>query len=263
MKHEKIEKTVKIEREKGQILSNLFGEWEEALVWSFLQGCMGDAWADNDKIPVSGQIMCGDFCYFAGEPDENLVKNWPVIPGDEFIIMVPQNEEWGRLIEEIYGEKSRKVTRYAIKKERGIFESERLLQIEKELDPKYCIQLIDENCYRQIMDQEWSRDLCSQYGSFEKFDQNALGVVVLYEGTVVSGASSYVHFRDGIEIEIDTREDFRRKGLAAACGARLVRECMERGLYPSWDAQNLWSVALAQKLGYHFDKEYDAYEVTI
>ena len=88
-------------------------------------------------------------------------------------------------------------------------------------------------------------------------------MVVLYEGTVVSGASSYVHFRDGIEIEIDTREDFRRKGLAAACGARLVRECMERGLYPSWDAQNRWSVALAQKLGYHFDKEYDAYEVTI
>ncbi len=62
-------------------------------------------------------------------------------------------------------------------------------------------------------------------------------------------------------IEIDTRDDHRRKGLAYACGARLILECLEKGLYPSWDAQNKWSVALAQKLGYHFSHEYIAYEV--
>ena len=27
-------------------------------------------------------------------------------------------------------------------------------------------------------------------------------------------------------------------------------------------AQNLWSVALAEKLGYHFDHAYTAYEIT-
>ena len=32
-------------------------------------------------------------------------------------------------------------------------------------------------------------------------------------------------------------------------------------MYPSWDAQNPASAALAEKLGYHFDKEYTAYEV--
>ena len=49
--------------------------------------------------------------------------------------------------------------------------------------------------------------------------------------------------------ETDTREDHRRKGLAYACGAKLILECLERELYPSWDAQNMWSVALAEKLG--------------
>ena len=68
--------------------------------------------------------------------------------------------------------------------------------------------------------------------------------------------------QEGIEIEIDTREDHRRKGLAYACGAKLILECLKRGLYPSWDAQNKWSVALAEKLGYHFDHEYTAYEIT-
>lgn len=66
----------------------------------------------------------------------------------------------------------------------------------------------------------------------------------------------------GIEIEIDTRQDYRRKGLALACGARLILECVKRDLYPSWDAHNKGSVALSQRLGYHFDKEYTAYEVS-
>ena len=52
-----------------------------------------------------------------------------------------------------------------------------------------------------------------------------------------------------------------RKGLAYACGAKLILECIKNGLYPSWDAQNKWSVALAEKLGYHFSHEYIAYEI--
>ena len=34
------------------------------------------------------------------------------------------------------------------------------------------------------------------------------------------------------------------------------------GIYPSWDAQNMNSVRLAEKLGYEFDHEYTAYEVS-
>ena len=102
----------------------------------------------------------------------------------------------------------------------------------------------------------------SQYTDFAQYDKYGLGAVVLKDGEIVSGASSYSGYIGGIESEIDTREDHRRRGLAAACGARLISECLRRGLYPSWDAQNLWSVALAKKLGYHFDYAYAAYEVT-
>jgi len=35
-----------------------------------------------------------------------------------------------------------------------------------------------------------------------------------------------------------------------------------RSLYPSWDAQNMNSVHLAEKLGYEFDHAYTAYEVS-
>ncbi len=48
-------------------------------------------------------------------------------------------------------------------------------------------------------------------------------------------------------------------GLAYACGARLILECLARGIYPSWDAHNLESAALAEKLGYHYDRPYTAF----
>ena len=75
----------------------------------------------------------------------------------------------------------------------------------------------------------------------------------------VAGAGSYCVYRGGIEIEIDTRADHRRKGLAAACGARLILECLDRGLYPSWDAIDLRSAVLAEKLGYHRGEAYVTY----
>lgn len=80
-------------------------------------------------------------------------------------------------------------------------------------------------------------------------------------GLIVSGASSYSRYLDGIEIEIDTREEYRRKGLAYICGAKLILECLKRNLYPSWDAHNPASIALAEKLGYHFSHAYQAVEI--
>ena len=46
-----------------------------------------------------------------------------------------------------------------------------------------------------------------------------------------------------------------------ACAAQLILKCLEKGWYPSWDAANLWSVALAEKLGYHRGEEYMIYEI--
>ena len=82
-----------------------------------------------------------------------------------------------------------------------------------------------------------------------------------FDGEVVSGASSYSSYTGGIEVEVDTKEEYRRNGLATACAAKLIIECLKRNLYPSWDAQNKWSVALAEKLGYHYSHAYTAYEM--
>ena len=86
-------------------------------------------------------------------------------------------------------------------------------------------------------------------------------MVILKDGMSVAGASSYTRYRDGIEIEVDTVPAERRKHLATVACSALILDCLDEGLYPSWDAQNLNSVRLAEKLGYEFDHEYVVYEV--
>ena len=49
--------------------------------------------------------------------------------------------------------------------------------------------------------------------------------------------------------------------MATIVCAALIVSCLEEGLYPSWDAHNMNSVHLAEKLGYEFDHAYVAYEV--
>lgn len=234
----------------------LFENWQETMIWSCLQGIMGDIYTDNTERLTSAVAVLGDFCFLAGEPKEELTLFLP----KNFIIMVPQNHRWADVIEKCHGKQAKKVTRYAMKKEPDVFKEEKL-QRAMILPSQYLLKIIDEEMFYLCGKQEWSRDFVSQYVNYETYQRLGIGIVALKENEIVAGASSYSSYQNGIEVEIDTKREYRRKGLAYACGARLILECRKRNLYPNWDAQNLWSVALAEKLGYHFDYEYFAYEI--
>ncbi len=242
-------------------VERFFEGWQETMIWSCLQGMMGRAYADDEENPLSAQILVADFCFFAGIPNRELILNKPSGRDTDFLIMVPQDEEWAGAIEEVWKSSAKRVIRYSIKKEPDIFDPEYLKETAGRLLSPFSLHMIDEEIYRQVMEQPWSRDLCSQFSDYGDYEKRGLGVVVMADGQLVSGASSYTVYKGGIEIEIDTRADYRRRGAALACGAKLILECLKRGLYPSWDAQNPGSLALAQKLGYHFEKEYQAYEI--
>lgn len=223
---------------------------------------MGNIYADDYENPESAMAIIGDFSFYAGKPNRELVLYKPVECKQDFIIMVPQTEEWGKLISKSYGDKAKKITRYAIKKQRDIFDVTKLEKVVNSLDLQYSIIMIDEDTYNYCKSNTWSRDLVSLFADYEMYNSLGLGVVITKDNIPVSGASSYSRYHEGIEIEIDTKEEFRRKGLAYVCGAKLILECLKRNIYPSWDAHNVWSVALAQKLGYQYDHDYTAYEIS-
>lgn len=242
-------------------IAHLFKGWEETLIWSCLEGWMGSAYTDDLRSPESAQLLIGDFCFFGGKACRELVGHIPQDCSRDLVIMIPQSEDWSRIIKEIYKDNAKEQERYAIKKEYDIFDEEKLERIIKSVPNGYVLHVIDQAIYNQVMKSDWARDLCAQFADYEDYRKRGMGVAALKNGQIVSGASSYGVYSGGIEIEIDTQEEERRKGLALCCGAMLILKCLKQKKYPSWDAQNKGSVALAEKLGYHFDKAYPAFEI--
>ena len=241
-----------------QTIAPLFAGWSEKMVQSTLDGCMGNAFA-NDSLTVA-QIINGDFIFLAGDAHsadaDTLAAHIPVCPASKEWLIVPQNEDWENRVVKVWGKRAQPIERYATRKDQNHFDPERLTEFAQTLPDGYSLCVMDEVSYHKALEQSWSVDLVSQFQDATDFAKRGLGVMVHWRDEPVAGASSYVVFRDGIEIEIDTRIDHRRKGLATACGAALILECLQRGLYPSWDAANRQSVALAEKLGYVFDRPY-------
>ena len=235
----------------------LFADWEETIIWSCLQGIMGEIYVDDVDKPNAAKAVLGDFAFLAGTPNEEMIRHetW------KGLILVPRDESWAQCIDQCLGEAVKPALRYAILKEENVFDKERLKCFAASLPQGYEIKMIDHEMYHLCLKEEWSADLVKQFESYEKFDRHALGVIALKENEIAAGASSYSAYDKGIEIEVDTKEEHRRKGLATACAAQLILKCLEKGLYPSWDAANLWSVALAEKLGYHRGEDYMVYEI--
>ena len=234
----------------------LFDGWEETLIYSCLQKVMGKVFVTDVDEPKSAVAFVGCFALLAGEPSEELVRGKP----DGFVIMVPQNDAWSLLIEKCYPDAIRR-TRYAIRKDTR-FDRGFLKGIVAGLPEGYELKDIDSEIYDMCTTDPVYRDFVSAFESKKKYLEEGRGTVILKDGKIVSGASSYTRYKEGIEIEVDTCGNERGKGLATIVCAALILRCLDEGLYPSWDAHNMISVKLAQKLGYEFSYEYAAYEVS-
>ena len=152
------------------------------------------------------------------------------------------------------------MTRYAIKKDTK-FDKALLEANVKKLPAGYELKEIDAEIYDMCLADPVSADFVSSFETKDKYLKWGRGMVIMKDGRILAGASSYTSYKGGIEIEVDTVQEERRKGLATIVCSALILKCLEEGLYPSWDAQNMGSVHLAEKLGYEFDHEYVAYEV--
>lgn len=239
-----------------QRVIDLFKNQHSKMVLSCLQGIMGYIIVDDEKDPTPAVACVGDFSYFVGKPNKIIfeIKNQK----DQRVssCLVPENKDWEKAIQDNYGSQVVKTSRYAMKANRTDFDIDRLRSIVKSLNPEYQLRKIDKQTYNKCLEKEWSSDLVSQFSSYEVFKDLGLGYVIYCDGEIVSGASTYIRYLEGIEIEIDTDKEFRKHSLALRCGAALILECLTKNLFPHWDAYDLRSVRLAKRLGYDFDYEY-------
>jgi len=246
-------------------LQPFFTYTNETLVQSFFDGEFGIAWTDDSLRPTCAAVFVAGFCFFAGDHQSTHARDLlSYLPdGITFAIYVPENENWAALFKQVWADKYAVWNRFAIKKEGDIFNREVLGEYAQNLSAPFKIKRIDENLYPRVAADPLFTDFVCNFEGKEDFLCRGVGFIALDGDTIMGGASSYTVYHGGIEIEVDTDKKYRQKGIATACAARLILHCLENGLYPSWDAANMISVRLAEKLGYHFDHEYIVYAVNL
>ena len=217
-----------VEIEKRNTIAPLFEGIQDSMVIACLQGIMGQAYVARETEPKAALIVSGEYSFFGGGPTSpdarELVQNlFPVNESDRTVV---------------------------------IFNDQLLQRYMDAIPQGYQLAAFDEDLYHQAMAEDWSREFCEVFPSAEEYLNKGFGFGILKEGRLVSGASTMTVYHGGIEIQVATRESYGGKGLAMACSAALIRECVRRGIRPCWDAANLTSKHMALNLGYEYRGEY-------
>lgn len=100
------------------------------------------------------------------------------------------------------------------------------------------------------------------FPSPEAFVNRGLGYCIKEGEKVVSAAAASMPIYDNeFEIQVITDDDkkYRRRGFATKVCAALIKESLEKGITPHWDADNEISAKLALKLGFTDPINYSAF----
>ncbi len=226
-----------------------------------LDGEMGSVWADDPLRPAVAMIAFiarrrADFCFFAGEVNgpaaEELVRAI-----DERANVVTSSTLWDPLLRARFGDRLKQRTRVAFKP--GAWDRARLRGFIGALPDGFSLKRVGSEDAARF--EELADSLVYNFASLEEFIERGVGFGIEHEGRFVSGCSSFAISPHSLEFEIQTHEDYRRRGLASATAAAMIEHCIERELRPEWDAHNDMSAALAEKLGFVHPAPYPAYEI--
>ena len=238
-------------------VEKLFGSWPFPY-WTSVMNQKVKIYVDDLNSPKSAIGCLGGWWYCAGKPNKALITR----KQKEWFGLFPQNKEWEKLIEKCYPD-AIKDTRFAINHDAN-FDKEKLQSLVNALPEGYELKLIDSKVYDLIKKSkdEDVIELIDWFTNKKKFLELGLGYAVIKDNEVVGGASTAYRFPKAIDIEVDVSKKHRRKGLASAASAKLILDCLERGWKPTWDAANMKSVHLSEKLGYTFSHKYHCYWIS-
>ncbi|MBR1392723.1 MAG: GNAT family N-acetyltransferase [Ruminococcus sp.] len=237
-----------------------FGWCRDSMVKSWLDGFMGTGYASDEGGWAF--IRSGDFFYLAGRPDrpEDVARYIREEMGSEAVI-VPEDMSWKQVLTSC-GLPVNRVTRFHTRlPEAGLDRA--LLEQASKLTGCECVRLVraGEREYEDLAACGWENSFVSNFSGREDFLKNGFAYCVYVGVELASAASTFGYYSGGYELQIATDPKFRRRGYACAAAAAFLLECLDRGKRPHWDAANMTSVRIAQRLGFEYDGEYEAMEI--
>lgn len=208
---------------------------------------MGRVWTDSPMHPRAAVMMVGDFILCGGEAGLSATR---------MLRTALQSDKRGWLVYApgAWMEALRKIAPCHLLKRRAFDplvqpEDGHLREILAKAPTDVTIQPLEGEWISWCREQEWSEDFVSQFTD-EAFATQGLGFLVFKGGEPVSGASSYVRYPGGIEIQVTTREGCCGHGYATLASAALVLHAHAQGLAATWDSANPVSEHIALRLGY-------------
>lgn len=253
---------IEVKKNEMSNVAYLFKGVEDSMVIACLQGYMGSAYVDRLPDPTIAMIVSGEYSFFGGnansEAAKELVGNlFNYIGGDTSVaIYADDNLQWRDLLLSVSNNHPVEVARYGIVQKDYEFDKVKLNSFIDSMPAGFQLVRFDQSIYEQAMSADWSREFCETFHSAENYLEKGFGFGAIYQGQLVAGASTMTVYDGGTEIQIATKEEFQRRGLAIPCAAALLLECMNRQIRPCWDAATLISKHMALKLGYEYKGEY-------
>ena len=217
-----------------------------------IEGQMGRAYADDPEQPTAWRVTVGPFWYFAGDADgpggRALMAELP-----PYNLLMPSPLAWAAAAIETFGERLVTFPRYSF--DAGSLSEAHLSAILDTSPHRDRVRRVD----AALLAAPGNMVEFEDFDSAEDFLARGVGYTLL-EGDQPAGAAySSLACSRGIEVSLFVDEPYRRRGIATAISAALLLECVRRGLRPNWDAANLESCALAEKLGYTPAGTYESY----
>lgn len=245
-----------VKTDNRKALMPLFEGFEDSVLISCAEGRTGICWCDAPDAPTAGVIEAGDFYFTAGDP-AFAREAFEIAKNNPEAVFMPASEGWTKALTGL-GEGMVITTRFRTKMPES-FDTDKLAKLADISDfTEYKLEMINEEYYDQALKEEWSWAFVGNFSDYNDFHKNAFGCCITHEGMLICAASCYSVYSRGVEVEIATHPDYRRKGLATIAGAAFIKECARRGLKAHWDAANTMSLKIASKFGYTLKEEYTA-----
>lgn len=220
-----------------------------------IEAQMGKAYVDNIERPSAYKIQVGPFFYFAGDATEEGGQEM-LRDIQPWTLFMPSTEGWLEAGKNMYREKLLGFDRYSFSSECLSIEHLEKLSLQSAFSKE--IKVIDLVIASQVWGQDHFLDI-SDFESPSDFVERGIGYYAAKGRTIIGAAYSSLVCSQGIEVSIFISEDYRRQGMATALAAHLLKWCLENNMDPHWDAANLESCTLAEKLGYLPKGKYQAY----
>ena len=221
-----------------------------------LNGNLGEIILDNAQNPNTAVATIG-FVFASGQPNLKLLERSVNFQPNQEVTVIPSSSNWRDTINKLGLTREFEIRDRTTFKPREI-DVTKLMKLFGEPPVGFQIDQLSLNELK-VAAAEINNNLFGSFWEDEQWNRNGVAFGVREKNNYVCASSAFAAGENVIEIEIATKAEHRRKGLAACAASHLIKFCVENEVQPSWDAANAVSERLAKRLGFIKGSSYSAF----